>query len=661
MTTHSTLKYSLLLSSAIIASNLSAEENTETVEMEAAVLTAQERPGDFLVEDSDIALVQAQDLSDLLSYESTVAIGGGSAVAQKIYVRGFEDTLLNVTIDGAQQAGELYHHQGRIQVEPEFIKTIELDAGAGAATNGAGALTGALRVTTKDAFDMLEPGQDYGAFVKGTAGLNGDNSYKGVVSAYGKINENIGVIAAFTRENGEDYEDGHGDTVHPTSFNHKRGYVKFNGDFGDHAVSLSYEDINDYGTYYERPHMTNFTGSFQLADHEMNRRTLSYNHEYDAGDDLVDLRGTAYWTSSDFNNYRNNTGLLYGEGELTSFGFDLRNSTILGQHNTTYGVDFRSDKGYGAQQATPPAYWGSSDQSLSVFGLYAQDNWNLLDNLLLSAGLRFDSYRHHVDEGIGAGAENNSAGFSPNVSLEWEAIEGLKFRTAYSMAYRGVTIRESFFSGLYVHNGDLDAEEADNFEFGVSYENNGYFARATYYIQNIENYINSVYTGGVGGYWGYWDNVGDAKVEGYELEIGREWNQYRLSFGVWEAENTFDGDALTDGDLGLGTSIGRTWNVKFDYSMPQYRVNTGIRARLVEDEPNEITTTAPDKDGYFVTDLHANWQPFESEQLTLSLSVNNVFDRFYYDQATYTYHPSGNYIGFPAKGREFVVSAAYKF
>ncbi len=152
------------------------QKKTDARTLDTVVVKGEREPGNFDIESGEIELTQASDLSDLLSNESGVAVGGGSSVAQKVYVRGFEDTLLNVTVDGAQQPAELYHHQTRVQIEPEFIKSIELDAGAGAATAGPGALTGALRVRTKDAFDMLRPDQTFGAFVKAQAGFNGENN-----------------------------------------------------------------------------------------------------------------------------------------------------------------------------------------------------------------------------------------------------------------------------------------------------------------------------------------------------------------------------------------------------------------------------------------------------------------------------------------------------
>jgi outer membrane receptor protein involved in Fe transport len=129
----------------------------------------------------------------------------------------------------------LYHHQGRIQIEPEFIKSIELEAGAGAATNGMGVLGGEVYFTTKDAFDMLRRGQDVGALFKGVYRFSGDNAYKGVASVYGKLSGNIGLLGAFTYDDGEDYADGHGNSAEPTAYTHQNGYLKFNADYGDQA------------------------------------------------------------------------------------------------------------------------------------------------------------------------------------------------------------------------------------------------------------------------------------------------------------------------------------------------------------------------------------------------------------------------------------------
>src|SRR5690606_36828255 len=117
----------------------------------------------------------------------TVSVGGSNKISQKIYVRGIEDTLLNVTIDGATQAGYLFHHQGRLAIEPDLLKQVEVSAGAGSATNGPGALGGAIRFVTKDPLDLLRPGEQIGALLKAGYVTN-TKGYKASTNLFGRIN-----------------------------------------------------------------------------------------------------------------------------------------------------------------------------------------------------------------------------------------------------------------------------------------------------------------------------------------------------------------------------------------------------------------------------------------------------------------------------------------
>ncbi len=628
-------------------------------ELETIVVTAQREPGNLRLSGDQLLATQASRLADIFANESSVAVGGGSTVAQKIYVRGFEDVMLNVTVDGAQSPGELYHHQGRVQLEPEFIKSLELDAGAGAATNGAGALTGALRTTLKDAFDLLGADERIGAYVKGTGWANGDDGYGYTASAFGRLTDDVGLVVAFTDRDRDDYQDGNGDPVEPSSYDQHHGYVKLNGNFGDQTASLTYERLDDEATTFERPNLLNYAGRFLISDQEMSRETLAGNYGWDPDSRLVNLRATLYGNTTDFRIQRQATGLVYGEGDFDSVGLDLRNTSVLGRHALTYGVDYRDDEVVSAQNATPPTAWGTTRQNASVLGLYAQDNWKLLETVRLSAGLRFDDYEFESKSGVSAGVRIADSGLSPNVGLAWEPIDGLELRAAYAQAFRGVTIREAFFSALYVHDGSLESEQADNLEFGLSYERGRFFARGTVYRQNIENFIDVQFTGTP--VWGYWRNVGDAEVEGYELETGYAFDAMQLSLGVWEADNSLNDQPLADANMGLGTTIGRTWLGKASGRFDRLRLDYGANLRYVEEVENTISPTAPPKEAYFVADVYLNWQA--TDHINLALAANNLFDEFYYDHATYTWlgGTANTYVGYPAVGREWVASLSYRF
>lgn len=648
------MKKNLALTAMVVAATSTAFAAEES-EIETMLVIGEKEPGNMIVNAEDLEKIQAVTLEDIFANESSVAVGGGSVAAQKLYVRGFEDVMLNFTVDGAQNAGELYHHQSRIQLEPEFIKGVELDAGAGAATNGAGALTGALKVSLKEASDMLQPGQNFGALFKGTGEFNGEDGEKATVAAYGNLTDNTGLIAGYTYEDRGEYADGNGDIVEASPYEHARSFVKLNSSFNEHAWSLSFEDINDEATTYERPNLTNFGGTYQLSDQEVNRQTVAFNYGYQGSSELVDVKTTLYSNTSDFRVQRLNSPIIYGEGDFDSIGFDVRNTSIIGSQSFTYGIDYRADELQSAQNATPPPFWGESEQSASVMGLYVQDNWEVSDVLGITFGARYDDYQLQGDGGVSEGVDISDSGVSANVGINWAVTDNLELRTAYAQAFRGVTIREAFFSGLYIHDGNLESEEADNFEVGVSYDGDGYFVRGTVYKQNIENFIDTEFTGPPA--WGYWRNVGDAKVEGYEAEVGFYTESLTGSLVVWEADNSLNGEPLVDSNMGLGTTIGRTWVAKLDY-LTSDTLNMGMQVRYVEAVENDIDPTAPDKEAYTVAKLYLNWNPLD--YLTLALAVNNAFDEFYYDQATYTYS-FGTYVGYPAMGREISTSLTVRF
>ncbi len=166
----------------------------------------------ILATDEDLEKRQALDLKDIFSQDPSVMVGGGFAPAQKIYVRGIEDKLLNISIDGATQAGYMSNHQGQYAIEPELIKMVEAEPGAGAATAGPGALAGSIRFETKGAQDFLIGDQTAGSYWKGGYSSS-DDTIKGTAVVFGRLQNNLNALASFTYSDSDDYEDGHGNVV----------------------------------------------------------------------------------------------------------------------------------------------------------------------------------------------------------------------------------------------------------------------------------------------------------------------------------------------------------------------------------------------------------------------------------------------------------------
>ena len=145
-----------LASASALTSTLAYADTTE-VETTAAVekISVVGAATNLSITAEDIEQYQASDLADIFRYSPSISVGGSVGVAQKIYIRGLEDAFLNVTVDGAQQTSTLFHHIGRVTIDPDLLQQIDVQAGAGEATSGPGAIGGSIRFKTKDAQDML--------------------------------------------------------------------------------------------------------------------------------------------------------------------------------------------------------------------------------------------------------------------------------------------------------------------------------------------------------------------------------------------------------------------------------------------------------------------------------------------------------------------------
>lgn len=125
------------------------------------------------------------------------------------------------------------------------------------------------------------------------------------------------------------------------------------------------------------------------------------------------------------------------------------------------------------------------------------------------------------------------------------------------------------------------------------------------------------------------------------------------------------GVPLADGDFGAGVTTGRTWSLKLIQALPAWGLDLGWTARVIESlqyAPASDPAQRLTKPGYSVHDVFAVWRPQSVKGLQVKLAVNNVFDKFYYDQATYAYHTGfGKMLGYPEPGRDLRVELGWQF
>jgi len=157
-----------------------------------------------VLDSQQIQRLQNENIFDLLRDVPGVGVvGGPRASGMRFTLRGFtdnEDVLLK--IDGAVKGFEKYRFGGGVFLEPELLKSISVERGP-SVTSGSGALGGTISATTKNATDLLKPGQHIGAMSK--LGYNENNSERlRMLAVYGRPNDRIDLMAAIVKRHSDD-------------------------------------------------------------------------------------------------------------------------------------------------------------------------------------------------------------------------------------------------------------------------------------------------------------------------------------------------------------------------------------------------------------------------------------------------------------------------
>ncbi|WP_028024576.1 TonB-dependent receptor domain-containing protein [Enterovibrio calviensis] len=606
-------------------SHIAIANTDETVVVTGNPLQA----ADVSIDASQLEKSQASDLNDIFRTSSEVSVGGGTDYSQKVYVRGLEDTMLNVTIDGAVQAGSLFHHQGSLFIEPELLEQVEVSAGAGRATDGAGALGGAIKMKTKDPRALLEAGEQFGGRVKTTYSDNTDG-FKTSATGYGALSDKVTVLASLGYTDQDDYEDGNGDTAEYTGFRNKFGFAKIVGELTDsQTLTVSYERKEDDATRYARPHMGDFSRNYPLLQSTY-RDTATLNYLVDSDSTWLNLDTTFYYTDLNlerFNDPRFGTYI----GNTESIGGDIRNTPDFEQFTLIYGTDFRSDES--TFSGSNQTFVDKGDQ----FGVYLQGDYNATESLMLSAGARYDHYALDEDlrdgDSRSTGTDISDSGFSPNAVATYFITEDVNVILGYAEAFRGPQVGELWLLDYAYSSNDRKGETAKNTELTVNWRfDNGYLSAQVFdsKIEDVVDRDSSVF-----------ENVGTLDNQGYTVSAGYQLESIAATISYTKAEPELNGVPLSDSDMNIGTSIGDTLVTSVNYFAME-DLEFGWTGRFVS-RLTDVPEGSEEKPGYGVHDLYAQWMPVNGEDLTLTASIKNVFDKAYRDQASLSEDYNGTF------------------
>jgi iron complex outermembrane receptor protein len=620
-----------------------------------------------IVTADEIRNMGARNLLDVLKMVPGIGISTNEYGVNMVEVRGIRTTFnekILVMIDGHSLnrnifGSGLYLLPDTLPVEN--IRQVEVVRGPGSALYGNSAFLATINVITRDAdeIDGLETKVGGGSFDTFKGNLVGGTTAGDKLAASGSLD--------YYRTNGPKLRVD-ADVLRGTPFSKAPGAPQLDVEQIDTFLKVIYGDLSFRGHYLTSHKGAGIGLGFALTDNDYNdaenywgelaydlrlsdtlaaRIKLSYDHYSQdpfikifpngfgggfpqgmVGKPLVNDRTYGGEIQIDWAPFQGNhliAGLAYED--MKQYGVRQ-----LGNFNPLTGADI------GPIQEI--ANW-NRDASRQSRALYLQDEWQPLERLNLTAGVRYDHYSDFGDT------------INPRAALVWNVLDDVDLKLLYGQAFRAPSFIELYNinNPVEIGNPALKAERIETWEGGVTYR----LSRAlnmdlNYFYSSIANVIrkDSSTTPAVD------INSGKFRTQGVEFGLsGKPLTtlQWRLSYAWQDPRDSVTGQRLpyvpthrASGSLNYGLT--RYVNLHTDLHW------TGPRPRA----PGETRPEMPD---YTTVDLAVTARDFY-KTLEIQLAVHNLFDQRYKDPDT-----SGiaNSIpgDFPREGISVLANVLYKF
>ncbi|TEW47266.1 TonB-dependent siderophore receptor [Psychromonas algicola] len=647
------LAIGLALSNGAFADEISTEE---VVVWGTKVSSSSESIGT-----DDLAIKQADHMSDLLRDIPGVDVGGTHSLNQRINIRGFDETDIDIRLDGASQHANMFHHIGNLTLNPDILKSADIQVGNNSvAQNG---LAGAVYFETKDGKDLLNLDEKFG--VRLHAGYATNASQQGSVTAYGQLTEQVDTMLYSNYVSNGNTTDGAGTENFGAEGDIKNTMVKVGFDLSPiHRFEFAYDFYHDEGDYSARPDMNGeaseyFTDVLLPTVYDRNTITLNYELNTEKHSGKVSLYSTETeierdetetgWTGRDSVNTatNNNTGLN------ATFQSELSVANLNNQ--LTYGLDY-------INQTSSSAYDGIDymEESTKSTGIFIENKIYITDALSITTGLRYDDYRRYAET---SKTDYNDVTWS--LGSDWKINNNWSIFANTRSLFKGPELIETFVQDQYTAYlaDDIKAETGMNTQVGFSYNElsgaHRYGVNFTVFKTDIDDYIVETYASD----YSYLtiENSGDVETKGFELSSTYSYEQFsgKLAYAKSDSEYSDSGLAVNDGD-NVSTDMGDSIALTVNYYLDSIDTLFGWNSTFVLEEDN-VLDGASNKAAYNVHNFYAQWLPADMEALSVTFGIDNIFDEEYVSHASRTGLARGITTDDYEPGRNVKLSVAYQF
>ncbi len=622
------IKYSMIAVLAI-ASTMHAAEDLGTITVTTTNLGEQQSIDDVqasvqVIDQKFIQSTTATSVPQVLNEALSVTVRDGGSNSD-VSIRGFSEGQTLILVDGLRVTGK-YGSPDLTSISLANVERIEVVRGPMSVLYGADAVAGVINVITKKdvANDTMS------ASILGGVSDSGQRdtyiaSLSGTIGGE-KINHNYSIEL---REK-DDFR--YDKSSIPTDLrNESRQFLSYGNsikidDKQTLTTRLEYARQDDDGVTVSR-----FAPTVPIKTYEKeDRYRAALVHNYTAENYLIDTN-MAYSYSD--------TKVDRGSGlETTDYSQFEANSYF--RHYTTDKMTNILGIGYRQEEIDVSIY--TQEASRDNFDVLYQNDYELIENLTTSIGVRYDNF----------------SDFGSNTSLKGSLIykyNDFNFRAGYGEAFKAPS-----FTDMYSHflrgtfdisgNPDLKPEESKTQEYAINYTKNNLSFDIIHHRSKLTNLIESQFESFdpvTGIMYLKYGNVAKATINGTEVSLNYKFDN---GFGVRLGYENLDTEDGTTGERLTG-SAKNTFKGNLSYTWNDLEVYLNIKD--YQDFYGTDETRTEVNSDYTVVDLKLNYNVQENLEwfvgvdniqnkimpynMRLFGSPNDPGERFFYTGMNYTF------------------------
>ena len=585
----------LSLSTMALASPLTAATETDDIMVVTATQTEQAiedvNASIEVISRTQIDQFSGRSLSEVLQQAAGLSVKD-SGSSSFISIRGFDDDHSLILVDGLRRT-EKYAGSNVNNISLQNIERIEIVRGPMSALYGSDALGGVINIITR------APEQSETQLRLNAGGADNDAGRESLIL---HANQDWALDTS-AHSLGLEYKQRNPYQGDNGSLNEEqRAFVNYRGRFeldSDSQLVLGAEYLDQ-----DDKNAAPTTGRFESEQ----RYQLNSSYRRQLGNDQLAL---------ELGYGRSDARVNRGSGdETTDFRQTQSEVRYSGQlndsHLYTLGTGYRNDD--------VDISINTRNAERQIYHAFAQDQWQLTDQLDLTLGLRYDDYSDF-------GSTTN-----PRLSLAWTA-DRWKLRAGYGTAFRApslIQMYSSFTRRTSVINGNpaLQPEDASTYELSARYQLDNGALEVTLFHSDVEQLIAAQVDSTSGTCPGrscirnyLYGNIDEATLKGVETSLNwtlSDHHQLRTSIDYLDARDSrtqtrLTGRARWQGKLSLASDFGDRWSstLRLRYSGDFY----DTPGRPVSAYNSHFTTV----------DINAQYQL--SDDTYLFAGIDNLADR----------------------------------